>query len=279
LEQQQTLKEAFTLEGTGIHSGAQGRVTVHPAGPDTGRVFRVGAVSFPAHVSYVLDTARCTTLGSEGVRVSTVEHLLSALQGCGIDNAVLEVSGPEIPILDGSALPFVEAILSAGICAQEHPPRRLRLAAPVEVVEGESRLRADPADGCALEATTTFDEWPEGRATARARLDPKDCAGYRAQVAPARTFAFRQEVEALLAAGLAQGGSLDNALILTPPGGFSTPLRLPAEWCAHKLLDLIGDLALLDARLALRLTALRPGHRVNVRFARTLLQSGQTHLE
>lgn len=273
--EQQTLRTRFTLEGVGIHSGAWGRVTVHPAEADTGRVFRLGAVSLPAHVSFVVDTARCTTLGVEGVRVSTVEHLLSALHGCGIDNAVIEVSGPEIPILDGSALPFFEAILSAGICGQGGTPRRLRLREPVEVGEGGSLLTAKPADGCTLEVTTTFDGWPEGSTTLHARLDPEDTARYGTEIAPARTFAFRQEVEALLAAGLAQGGSLENALIITPPDGFSTPLRLPAEWCAHKLLDLIGDLALLDARLNMKLSALRPGHRINAHFARTLLQSGQ----
>ncbi|HZT43411.1 MAG TPA: UDP-3-O-acyl-N-acetylglucosamine deacetylase [Chthonomonadaceae bacterium] len=277
--EQQTLSGLFTLEGAGIHSGKWGRVTVHPAEPDTGRVFRVGPVSIPAHVSSVIDTERCTTLGAEGARVSTVEHLLSALHGCGIDNAIIEVSGPEIPILDGSARPFVEAILAAGICSQGRLPRRLRLHEPVEIGEGGSLLTAAQADGCTLEVTTTFDGWPEGNATLRARLDSEDTARYGAEIAPARTFAFRQEVEALLAAGLAQGGSLENALIITPPDGFSTPLRLPSEWCAHKLLDLIGDLALLDARLDMKLTAVRPGHRINVRFAQTLLQSGQIQKE
>jgi UDP-3-O-[3-hydroxymyristoyl] N-acetylglucosamine deacetylase len=268
--EQQTLAQAFTLEGVGIHTGAAGRVTVHPAPADTGRLFRSGGREIPARADYVIDTSRCTTLGADGARVSTVEHLLSALHGLGIDNAIIEVVGPEIPILDGSALPWVEAIQAAGVTAQGVPARLFTLAEPCDVAEGASQMQARPGDGLRVEVLTEFSDWPEGRASQTFASGPEGAAAYARQIAPARTFAFRKEVEMLLAAGLAKGGSLDNALIISPPDTFSTPLRLPQEWCAHKLLDVIGDLALADARLNLHLTAIRPGHRLNVRLAGAL---------
>lgn len=270
--EQQTLARAFTLEGVGLHTGAFGRITAHPAEPDTGRVFRVGKTSFPARADYVTDTTRCTTLGADGVTLSTVEHLLSALYGCGIDNAILEVEGPEIPILDGSALPFVEAIQAAGIVAQSRPPRLLALTETVEWMEGASQIAAIPDSLFQVEITTEFANWSEGRAILCQTVGPSPPEEYASDIAPARTFAFRHEVEQLLAAGLAKGGSLDNALIITPPDSFSTPLRLPQEWCRHKLLDLLGDLALLDARPQMKLTATRPGHRLNTRLAQELLK-------
>src|SRR6186713_954831 len=122
---QQTIANPFLLEGIGIHTGAQCRIVVHPTEPDTGRRFESGGVTIPARADCVVDTARCTTLGRDGVRISTVEHLLSALFGCGIDNARIEVFGPEIPILDGSAKPFVEAIRAAGVEVQNRPPREI----------------------------------------------------------------------------------------------------------------------------------------------------------
>ncbi|HZP82859.1 MAG TPA: UDP-3-O-acyl-N-acetylglucosamine deacetylase [Chthonomonadaceae bacterium] len=270
--EQQTLSRAFTLEGVGVHTGAACRVTVHPAAPDTGRVFQVEGVTLPARADYVVDTARCTTLGKDGAQVRTVEHLLSALHGLSVDNAVIEVNGPEIPILDGSARPFVQAIRAAGIQEQGRPPRALTVSAPLEIEDGASRMTVRPAGAFALEVVTAFDEWPEGRATVRATVGPAQAENYAAEIAPARTFAFRREVERLLAAGLAKGGSLDNALVITPPDTFSSPLRLPVEWCAHKLLDAIGDLALLDARPRFYLSALRPGHRINTLLARRLLE-------
>lgn len=269
--EQQTLAGSFTLEGVGIHTGAHGRVTVTPAGVDTGRLFKVGHVTIPARVEFVTDTARSTRLGRGGATVSTVEHLLSALHAFGIDNAHIAVEGPEIPILDGSAAPFAEAIRRVGVCGQRKSARRLRLRAPVTTEQGGTRLSAEPATGLNLCVRTEFDDWSEGSAECRAEINPTTTAAYRTNIAPARTFAFHAEVERLLQAGLARGGSLDNALIITPPAGYSAPLRVPQEWCAHKMLDLIGDLALADARLDLRVVALRPGHRANVAFVTALL--------
>lgn len=248
-------------------------MTVHPAEVDTGRVFCVGTTTFPARADYALHTTRCTTLGSADVQVSTVEHLLAALHGLGIDNARIEVEGPEIPILDGSALPFVAAILSAGICGQGKPPRLCRLSQPIELRDSNSCLLAFPADATelALEVTTEFDDWAEGMASVRLSVGEARPGEFCVLASPARTFAFQREVEMLLRAGLAKGASLENALVITPPDTFSSPLRMAQEWCWHKALDVIGDLALVNARCAFQLSAFRPGHRINVLLARQLL--------
>ena len=269
--QQNTLSSAFVIEGVGIHTGVHARLTVHPSEPDTGRVFITDGVSIPARADFVVDTTRSTTLGRDGARVSTVEHLLSALSGCGLDNCRIEIDGPEVPILDGSALPFVDAIRSAGVAGQNVAARVLRLSEPITVSVGSTELRAIPSDQSSIEVTTDFDDWPDGSASVRLQITDGIPVGYSESIAPARTFAFRREVEMLIAAGLAKGGSLDNALIITPPGEYSSPLRVPFEWCAHKALDIIGDLALLDSRVAMRIVARRPGHRMNTELARAIL--------
>lgn len=269
--EQQTLAGAFTLEGVGIHTGAYGRITVTPAEIDTGRVFVAGGVTIPARAEFVTDTSRSTRLGRDGVTVSTVEHLLSALHAWGVDNARIEVEGPEIPILDGSAAPFAAAVQQVGVRGQGKAARTLSLSKPVIIEERGVRIAAEPAADLHLSVRTEFDNWPEGSAECNAAVRPETSPAYQAEIAPARTFAFQAEVEQLLKAGLARGGSLDNALIITPPNGFSAPLRVPLEWCAHKMLDLIGDLALADARLEMRVEALRPGHRANVAFTTALL--------
>lgn len=271
---QHTIEHSFTLRGVGIHTGAIGSITVHPGDVNFGRRFLAGGVAFAAHVDNVVDTTRCTAVGCEGVRVSTVEHLLSALAGLGVDNVLIEVDGPEIPILDGSAGPFVEAILAAGIAAQDADARVMTIASAHSYSAGASSVAISPSPAFCVEAVTDFDDWPEGTAAVRHVEDAHGAQTYASRIAPARTFAFRREVEMLLAAGLAKGGSLDNALIITPPDQFSSPLRVEQEWCAHKALDLIGDLALTNARFAVSVTARRPGHRLNVETARYLAEHG-----
>jgi len=270
MSEQQTIGSMFQFEGVGIHTGTMARVIVYPAPPGTGRVFQIGGESLPAQVQFVIDTRRSTTLGREGVKLSTVEHLLSALAGCGIDNCTMVVEGPEIPILDGSARPHVEAIRAAGIVGQGVPARFIHLSEPVTVNAGGSELRAEPADCLSVQVTTEFDEWSGGLATVSIEGPEGVPVDYANTIAPARTFAFRREVEMLIAAGLAKGGSLDNALIIDPPDTLSSPLRVPFEWCAHKMLDAIGDLALLDARLAMKISARRPGHGSNTALARAI---------
>lgn len=277
---QQTLAQPFSFAGTGIHTGTYASVTVHPADVDAGRSIRINSHTIPARADFVVDTTRCTTLAVEGHRIHTVEHLLSALYAYQIDNALIELEGIEIPILDGSALPHAIAIEQSGIIAQGKPPNVLRLRQPIRLEDRASDYQAEPAETLRIECCVDFAAWPTGNTSHIFEMgeghspSPRDV--YRAGIAPARTFAFAQEVEQLLAAGLARGGSLDNALIITPPDLFSSPLRLPGEWCAHKLLDMLGDLALVNARVALSLKAMRPGHAGNVRFARLLLEQYQS---
>ena len=275
---QQTLAGPFTFSGVGIHTGTHATVTVHPAEVDTGRVIRVQSLSFPARADFVVETTRCTTLAVEGVRVYTVEHLLSALHAYQIDNALIDIEGVEVPILDGSALPHALAIEQSGIIGQNKAPHTLKLSRPLLLEDRSSVLSANPVDANVLriEVSTEFDVWPAGSTSQTFAMGVDTTQNlanaYREQIAPARTFAFEHEVAQLLAAGLARGGSLKNALVITPPDTFSSPLRLQGEWCAHKLLDVLGDLALVNARLVLDLKALRPGHTGNVRFARLLLE-------
>ncbi len=270
---QNTIGSSFTLEGIGIHSGTVGRITVHPAQANTGRVFRIGKIAIPARAEYVTDTRRCTTLGKEGIAVSTVEHLLSALYGMQVDNALIEVEGTEIPILDGSALPFVAAIQSVGIVSQSEPANFLMLSQEITLTAGASEMHANTSENFTIECRVSFENWTEGTASPLCEVDNSN--DYATAIAPARTFAFQEEVEALLAAGLAKGGSLDNALVITPPDTFSSPLRLPQEWAIHKILDMVGDLALVDARLCLALKATKPGHRINTLLAQTLREQGR----
>jgi UDP-3-O-[3-hydroxymyristoyl] N-acetylglucosamine deacetylase len=255
----------LTFEGVGIHTGRHSSVTIHPADVDTGRLLVARGARIPCEARYAVDTTRSTTLGLDGVRVSTVEHLLSALHAAGVDNAEIAVEGDEIPILDGSALPFAEAIADTGVVTQNREARTLVLPSPVTVTAGASAASALPGAGLQLTVITEFDSWPEGNR----RLNFSG-GRYLQDVAPARTFAFQFEVQRLIEAGLAKGGSLDNALIIDPPDRFSSPLRVESEWCAHKLLDLIGDLALVNRRVQASVTVNRPGHTINVMLAREL---------
>lgn len=268
--EQRTVKQTLMFSGTGIHTGEPCRVHVHPAAANTGRVFLVHSVRIPARADYVIDTTRCTTLGDAGVCVRTVEHLMAALAGCGVDNALIEVDGPEIPILDGSALPFVEAICAGGLENQRSLARVAQLHTPLSLALGDSRMEAWAAPQFGIEVVTTFPGWEEGAAHGFLVIDSVGSL-FAGTIAPARTFAFQSEVDALLAAGLAKGGSLENVLIITPPDSFSTPLRVPGEWWRHKVLDMVGDLALIDARLQMTVKGTLPGHTLNTRFAQALL--------
>lgn len=269
-----TIGEVVSLRGTGIHTGAPCAVTIHPADHPDGRVFLTGGVRIPARADYVVDTARCTVLGDRGARVGTVEHLLAALAALEVDAVLVEVQGPEVPILDGSALPFVEAILEARVQALGSLAERFRPPGPLDIALGASMVSVSPAETLHVEALVDFDDWPAGAAAAAwSRCDGAE--QFRVTIAPARTFAFRREVDALLAAGLARGGSLENALVISPPEQFSSPLRIEKEWAAHKALDMLGDLALVGRRLEATVVAQRPGHRINCMAALRLLEMAE----
>jgi UDP-3-O-[3-hydroxymyristoyl] N-acetylglucosamine deacetylase len=271
LFQQTTLGGSVRVSGVGIHTGAKAQVTLHPADPHTGIVFHAGGATFPASAACVVSARRCTSLGTAEVRVDTVEHLLSALRGLRVDNARIEVEGPELPILDGSALPWVEAIQSVGIVPQEAQGRPLTISQTVALREGDTWLVAAPSDRFTLTCVTDFDHPLLGRQADTFEDDP---ACYAAGIAPARTFGFIGEVQALLDSGLAQGGTLENALIIYADR-FSQPLRVPDECLRHKALDLWGDLSLAGSRLCAAVTAIRPGHRANVAFASLLRREAQ----
>lgn len=259
------LESSISLSGVGIHTGQHGRVTVHPE--ESGGIrFIVKGVAIPALASFVAGTSRCTRLARNDASVDTVEHLLSALCVMGIRNASIEVEGPEIPILDGSALPWVTALRSAGLKKILEPVDYLSLNKPAAFLLDDSWYIAEPADSYQLCVVTHFDHPMLGIQTLIFDGDP---ARYEHEIAPARTFAREQEINALRAAGMALGGSLDNALILYPDR-LSDLERVPQECCAHKMLDLIGDLSLIGAVPLVHITAIRPGHRANTAFANCL---------
>lgn len=251
-----------------MHTGRSGRVRVLPAAPGSGLRFRLDdAVEFPAHPEFVVDTRRATVLGVGEHRVSTVEHLLSALSGTGISNALIAVDGPEIPAADGSALEFTAAIDAAGIVEQPLPRMRNVVREPYVFRDGSALLAVFPADAFRVRMTIDFPA-PVGAQY----VDYDDTTdSYRTAIAPNRTFGFRHEVEALLARGLALGGSLDNAVVFDTDGPMA-PLRAPDEPARHKVLDLIGDFALLGAYPQCDVVAIKSGHALHAAAVRTLAE-------
>jgi UDP-3-O-[3-hydroxymyristoyl] N-acetylglucosamine deacetylase len=251
-----------------MHTGKQGEVTLKPASANHGIQFERGGVSFPASAEYVANTLRATRMGSGETSLDTVEHLLSALYGLQIDNVIIEAHGPEIPILDGSARPWVEALRSAGIEELPETGSPLVLTETVALREGDSWLVAVPALTFSITCITHFDHPLLGTESVTFFADPDV---YSTEIAPARTFGFEAEVDALRAAGLALGGSLDNALVIYDDH-FSDALRVPQECLRHKVLDLYGDLSLVGGRLHAAITAIKPGHRINTAFAALLAE-------
>lgn len=274
-----TLQTSFEVHGAGIHGGVPATVRLSPAPPGSGVRFVClphtalpdlrEPVEIPALANRVVDTRRCTSLGAENARLDTVEHLLSALYGLGIDNARIEVCGPEIPILDGSALPWVERILAAGLVTQGRARVPLSLSRTVALSVGDSWLVAAPADRFSITCVAHWEHPLLGTLSATFAADPRL---YAQEIAPARTFGFAAEIEALRKAGLAKGGTLENALVIYDDH-FSDSLRVPDECLRHKMLDLWGDLSLVGGVLNARITAIKPGHRINTAFAALLAEN------
>ncbi len=274
---QTTLAKPVTLSGVGLHSGADCSVTMRPALADSGIVFRVpdgrrrqGAVLIPAAAESIADTRLCTSLGAVGGPViATAEHVLAAAVIASIDNLVIDVEGGELPILDGSAAPYLDAIERAGARTLRPAKSVIRIIEPVEICDGDRMIRAEPLDGRIIEVAIAFDAGAIGEQSLA--IDLNDPAS-RTRLAHARTFCRLSDVDAMRAAGLSRGGSLDNAIvvdgdqILNPTG-----LRDPQEFVLHKALDLVGDLALAGAPIIGRIIARRPGHDLNTRFVRALL--------
>ena len=271
---QRTLKTTIKATGVGLHTGARVEIALRPAAPDTGVVFhRVDLdppVTIPADASHVGDTRLSSTLKRDGASISTVEHLMSALAGLGIDNLHVDVAGPEIPIMDGSAGPFVFLLQAAGIVEQDAPKRYLRIMLPVELKDGDKWARFDPYNGFKLDFTIDFPHPMFGTENRNVVIDFAEHS-YVKEVARARTFGFMQEVEAMRAAGLGLGGSLQNAIVLDEHRVLNSEgLRYDNEFVKHKVLDAIGDLYLLGHPLIGQYTAFKSGHGLNNAVARAL---------
>ncbi len=273
---QRTLRNPISCSGVGLHGGQKVMLTLRPAAPDSGIVFRRTdlGIDLPARFDHVVDTRLCTVLGSPAhseARVATVEHLMAALSACGVDNVLVEMDGPEVPALDGSSAPFVFLLDCAGRVEQSQALRTIEVLRPVRVEESGAfaELRPSHAPGLSVSLSIEFDARAIGRQAYSMRLGEH---GFRSEIASCRTFTLLREIEAMRAAGLARGGSLDNAvvvddaLVLNPAG-----LRHPDEFVRHKVLDAIGDLALAGHPLRGAFIGHRSGHGLNNRLLRALL--------
>ncbi|HEX5275058.1 MAG TPA: UDP-3-O-acyl-N-acetylglucosamine deacetylase [Candidatus Rubrimentiphilum sp.] len=255
---QTTLREPLVFEGVGLHSGAPCRVEIRPAAPGAGLRFVSSGVAIPALAEYVVETARATVIGKDGVTISTVEHVLAALFGMGVSNAELVVEGPEIPVADGSAKVFAEAIAAAGIATQREARQSFVPAAPAFARDGDRVVAVLPAGALRVKFVADFAA-PIGTQYFDGEIDPQM---FLKEIAGARTFGYVHEVEALLKRGLAKGGTLENALVFAPSGPLQ-PLRWENEPVRHKVLDLLGDFALLGAWPQCEIVAIKSGHKLH----------------
>lgn len=273
---QRTLKSVVKATGVGLHGGVRVEMSLRPAAPDTGIVFRrvdlTPPVDLPTDPYSVVDTRLCSGLQMGEAKVGTVEHLMSALSGLGIDNCYVDVDAPELPILDGSAMPFVYLLQSAGIEIQNVPKRFIRVKKAVEVVEGDKWVKLEPYDGFRLSFKIQFNHPAIDRTSTEVDVDLGK-HDYIRDVARARTFGFMQEVEAMRNMGLAKGGSLDNAIVMDEYRVLNADgLRYGDEFVKHKVLDAIGDLYIAGKPLLAHYSAYKSGHALNNQVLRALLE-------
>ncbi len=269
---ERTLRSPISCAGVGLHSGANVKLTLRPAPAGSGVVFARTDLSptaeIPARSDLVVDTAFATTLGTGKARIGTVEHLMAALSGMGIDNVRVEVDGPEIPVMDGSAAPFIYLIRTAGIALQRRFKRFLVVRRPIEVQEGDKRARILPSSQLAITCTIDFDHPLIKDQSLHVELSDK--VFYR-EIARARTFGFLREVEDLKRRGLARGGSLENAIVVDEFSVLNAEgLRFPDEFVRHKILDIIGDLALCRMPVIGHFVSHKSGHSLNQRLVARL---------
>jgi UDP-3-O-[3-hydroxymyristoyl] N-acetylglucosamine deacetylase len=275
---QQTIKRSVACHGIGIHSGRLAHLVIHPAPANSGlnfiRTDLPGAPVIPARSSRVVDSSLATTLGNRKAYVSTVEHLLAALAGMKIDNARIELSGPEMPILDGSAAPFTVLVQKAGIKILKWPRAFFQMQKTLEISDGDKYISIEPATEAKLTYAIDFPHPAIGRQQFTFRLGAR---AFCREIAPARTFGFLQDVQKLQANGQALGGSLDNAIVLDPKRVLNPEgLRFPDEFVRHKILDLIGDLALLGWPILGHIRVAKGSHALHQKFMQTLLQQQET---
>jgi len=272
---QRTLKNVIRATGVGIHSGEKVFLTLRPAAPDSGIIFRrvdfAQPVEIHARAEHVGDTSLSTTLTKGNVRIMTVEHLLSALAGLGIDNAYVDLSAPEVPIMDGSAGPYVFLIQSAGIEEQNAAKRFIRIKKPIRVEDGDKWARFEPFDGFKVGFTIDFNHPIFTRSTSSAEVD-FSTTSFVKEVSRARTFGFMKDIEMLRDRKLVLGGSMDNAIVLDDYRILNEDgLRYEDEFVKHKILDAIGDLYLLGHSLIGAFYGHKSGHQLNNQLLRTLL--------
>lgn len=276
---QRTLKNTVRATGVGLHTGLKVSLTLRPASPDTGIVFRridlAQPVDIQANPYAVGDTRLSSCLEKDGVRVSTVEHLMSAFGGLGVDNAYVDVSAPEVPIMDGSAGPLVFLLQSAGLEEQNAPKKFIRIVQPVEVRDGDKWVRFEPHHGFKVELSIDFEHPVFDRSRQSVCVDFA-ATSYVKEVSRARTFGFMQDVESMRAQGLALGGSLENAIVMDDYRVLNSDgLRYSDEFVKHKVLDAIGDLYLLGHPLIGAFSGYKSGHALNNLLLRRLLESEQ----
>ncbi|MGZ9109047.1 MAG: UDP-3-O-acyl-N-acetylglucosamine deacetylase [Micavibrio sp.] len=271
---QKTLNKDVRCDGIGLHSGAKVTLTLHPAPADHGIVFvrtdlRDCDNRIPALYDRVIDTRLCTMIGNDaGVSIGTIEHLMSALRGCGVDNALIEIDGPEVPVMDGSAVAFVDMIDDAGLRVQPQPRRAIQVLKEIIVEENGKTARLSPANGFVFGGEIDFAHPSIGRQHFETKLVN---GNFRHDIAAARTFGFAKEVEYMRANGLARGGSLDNAIVLDEQTVMNIEgLRFTDEFIRHKLLDAIGDLYLAGGPILGAYDGFKAGHALNNAVLRKL---------
>lgn len=270
---QTTIADVIELTGIGLHTGQASRVTLHPTKPDYGVRFLIASapgsvLTIPAISQQVSDLRLSTCLLQAQCEIRSIEHLLSAVHGLGLDNVAVKLDGPEIPILDGSALPFVEKILQCGIVIQDQPRRCFCITAPFEIQRQQSRAYITPYDGFQVHYSIEFEHPCIG---AQSYCYDWSVDSYCTEIAPARTFGFFSQFECLKQQDLIQGGSLANAVVFTSESILNPPLRFPNEPVRHKILDAIGDLFLLGSRIQASLAIERGGHAFHIAVVNEIL--------
>lgn len=271
---QTTISQTVKTSGTGLHTGVEVNLALKPAPENTGYIFvRADLDNFelPASVEYISHCSYATTLMRKGVLLSTCEHLLSALRGAGVDNCFIELDNIEIPIMDGSSENFYELIEKAGIVNQDAPRRYLKVLEKVEFTDGDRKMSVEPSDRYEIECLIDF---PHPFINEQKFHFVFENGSFGREIASARTFGFTSEIEMLRKANLALGGSLENAIVLTPEGMLNEhPLRFPDEFVRHKILDIIGDFALLGMPLLGKIKAEKSGHSVHASLMSKLLKT------
>src|SRR5687768_16417733 len=269
---QRTLRRSVSCTGIGLHSGNKVTLSLKPAPADYGIRFQrsdLGGLEIPATVTHLGGIQYQTGLTREAVSVETVEHLLAALTAMAIDNVIVELNSPEVPIMDGSAAPFVYLIQEAGVKRLQAPRRYLKVLRPISLTQGDKRIALYPSDHFKVTYSISFDH-PLLRHQSRTMRITED--SFIEEIAPARTFGFLKEVEMLRQRGLALGGSLDNAIVLGETGVLNNALRFDDEFVRHKILDVIGDLSLVGHPVIGHLVAHRGGHALHTAFAAKILE-------